>query len=286
MADWSQTWTFFEGEWREGNVPLWGARTHAIWLGSSVFDGARAFEGTVPDLDLHCARVNASAKSMFLKPVVSVDEWIGRTREGMKKFAPGTPLYIRPMYWAERAGPMALPGDPESTSYALAIYETPMRKPDGFSVTLSPFKRPTIEMRAGRCQGRLPLSEQRPRHVRGQVARLRQLPGLRHAGQCGRACQLQRVHGQGRRGFHAGARTAPSSTASPASGSSSCMRDAGIAVDETVLRYADFEGADEIFATGNASKVLPITRIGERALQPGPLYRKARELYWAFAHGS
>ena len=55
---------------------------------------------------------------------------------------------------------------------------------------------------------------------------------------------------------------------------------------ETVLRYRDFENADEIFATGNASKVLPITRIGERALQPGPLYRKARELYWAFAHSS
>ena len=63
-AAWSQTWTFFDGEWREGNVPLWGARTHAIWLGSSVFDGARAFDGKAPDLDLHCARVNASARAM------------------------------------------------------------------------------------------------------------------------------------------------------------------------------------------------------------------------------
>ena len=37
-------------------------------------------------------------------------------------------------------------------------------------------------------------------------------------------------------------------------------------------------------ATGNDSKVLPVTRIGERSLQPGPFYRKARELYWAYAH--
>ena len=36
-AGWSQTWTFFDGEWHEGNLPLWGVRTHAIWLGSSVF---------------------------------------------------------------------------------------------------------------------------------------------------------------------------------------------------------------------------------------------------------
>ena len=62
------------------------------------------------------------------------------------------------------------------------------------------------------------------------------------------------------------------------------LREAGVTVIEKVLRYADFETADEIFATGNASKVLPITRIGERSLQPGPLYRKARELYWAYAH--
>jgi branched-chain amino acid aminotransferase len=64
------------------------------------------------------------------------------------------------------------------------------------------------------------------------------------------------------------------------------LRDAGISVIETVLRYGDFENADEIFATGNASKVLPITRIDERVLQPGPIYRKARELYWSFAHNS
>ena len=57
----SKTWTFFEGDWREGNIPIMGPRTHAAWLGSSVFDGARAFEGVTPDLDLHCARVNRSA---------------------------------------------------------------------------------------------------------------------------------------------------------------------------------------------------------------------------------
>jgi branched-chain amino acid aminotransferase len=145
MADWSQTWTFFDGEWREGNVPLWGVRTHAIWLGSSVFDGARAFEGVVPDVDLHCTRVNASARTMFLKPVVPVEQWLDLVRDGMKRFAPGTPLYIRPMYWAERAGPQALPPDPESTRWCLVVYDTPMRKPDGFSITLSPFRRPTLE---------------------------------------------------------------------------------------------------------------------------------------------
>src|SRR5262249_55401971 len=62
------------------------------------------------------------------------------------------------------------------------------------------------------------------------------------------------------------------------------MRAAGVSVIETTLKYRDLETADEIFSTGNYSKVVPVTRIGDRSLQPGPLYRKARALYWEFAH--
>src|SRR5690242_14446134 len=71
---WSKTWTFFEGDWHDGNVPIFGPRTHAAWLGSSVFDGARAFEGVTPDLDLHCARVNDSAPKLGLKASVRSEE--------------------------------------------------------------------------------------------------------------------------------------------------------------------------------------------------------------------
>jgi branched-chain amino acid aminotransferase len=62
------------------------------------------------------------------------------------------------------------------------------------------------------------------------------------------------------------------------------LREAGVMVTEKTLTYQDFETADEIFATGNYSKVVPATRIGDRSLPFGPLYAKARELYWAFAH--
>ena len=83
---WSKTWTFYEGEWREGNIPLMGARTHAAWLCTSVFDGARAFEGVAPDLDLHCARVNESARKLFLKPTVSTETWVRLAHEGIARF--------------------------------------------------------------------------------------------------------------------------------------------------------------------------------------------------------
>ena len=62
------------------------------------------------------------------------------------------------------------------------------------------------------------------------------------------------------------------------------LRDAGVTVVEKILTYQEFELADEIFCTGNYSKVVPVTKIDGQFLQPGPIYTKARELYWAFAH--
>jgi branched-chain amino acid aminotransferase len=280
---WSATWTYFDGGWHEGNVPLWGVRTHAIWLGSSVFDGARVFEGVAPDLALHCARVNASAKTMFLKPDVSVEDMVALTREGMTKFSAGTTLYVRPMYWAERAGPLALAPDPDSTRFALTLYDSPMRKPEGFSVTLSPFRRPTadtapVDAKAGCLY---------PNNARALFeAKSRGFDNCLVRDVIGNIAELANSNV-----FMAkdGLVFTPIANGTFLAGITrrrviGLLRDAGVSVVETVLRYADFETADEIFSTGNASKVLPVTRIGERALQPGPLFRKARELYWAFAH--
>jgi len=283
MADWSQTWTFFDGQWHDGNVPLWGARTHAIWLGSSVFDGARVFENVAPDLDLHCARVNASATAMALNAGVSADEWIGLVHDGMKKFAPGTTLYVRPMYWAERAGPLALPPDPESTRFALTLYEAPMRAPDGFSITLSPYRRPTpdsapLDAKAGCLY---------PNNARAMLeAKSR---GFGNCVVCDAVGNVAELANSNLFMAKDGIVYTPIANGTFLAGITrrrviGLLRDAGTPVIETVLRYSDLQNADELFSTGNASKVLPITKVDDRSLQPGPIYRKARELYWQFAH--
>ena len=62
------------------------------------------------------------------------------------------------------------------------------------------------------------------------------------------------------------------------------LRRSGVEVVETTLTYRDFESADEIFSTGNYAKILPVNRIDDRLIQPGPYYRRARDAYWAFAH--
>lgn len=62
------------------------------------------------------------------------------------------------------------------------------------------------------------------------------------------------------------------------------LRHAGVNVVEKSLTFAEFEAADEIFSCGNFSKVMPVTRLDSREMQPGPFYTRARQLYWDFAH--
>src|SRR5687768_12488480 len=92
---------YFEGRWAEGAVPLMTSATNAAWLANAVFDGARAFEGVAPDLDLHCARVVRSAVGLGLQPTKTAEEIFALVIEGIGYFPPSTPLYIRPMFWAE-----------------------------------------------------------------------------------------------------------------------------------------------------------------------------------------
>jgi branched-chain amino acid aminotransferase len=281
--NWSRTWTFFEGEWHEGNLPIMGVRTHGAWLGSSVFDGARVFERVAPDLDLHFARVNSSARAMMLNASVSVDTWLGLAAEGRKRFDPDVALYVRPMYWAEQGGPLLVAPDPESTRWCLALYEAPMRTPEGSSITLSPYRRPTVE-----C---MPLDAKSgclyPNNGRALVeARARGFDNCVLCDMLGNVAELATANI-----FMVkdGVVLTPVPNGTFLNGITrqrvvKLLRGAGVTVVECTLTYRDLTAADEIFATGNYSKVSPIIRIDARSLQPGPIYRKARALYWDFAH--
>lgn len=280
---WSKTWTFFEGEWHEGNIGIMGPRTHAAWLCSIVFDGARGFEGVTPDLDLHCARVNDSAKKLFLKPVVASETWIKLAREGIAKFEKDTALYIRPMYWAEKEGPWVQNHDPESTQWCLSIYEAPMRTPKGFSITQSPYRRPTIDTMPvdAKCGCLYPNNARALFEAHSR--------GFDNAIVCDMLGNVAELATSNIFMGKDGVVFTPVANGTFLAGITrqrviGLLLESGVTVVEKTLTYADFEAADEIFATGNYSKVVPATRISNRTLPFGPLYTKARELYWAFAH--
>ncbi|WP_407178033.1 branched-chain amino acid aminotransferase [Bradyrhizobium sp. STM 3562] len=282
-VSYSQTWTFFEGRWHEGNVPIMGPRTHGLWLGSTVFDGARAFEGAAPDLDRHCGRVNQSAVNFGLRPLVDIETWLELAREGIRRFTPKAELYIRPMYWPQHGAGGGVLFDPDTTAWCLSIYEAPMPQPTGNAITLSPFRRPTMECAPVDAKAAC-LYPNNSRALREAASRgftnCLMLDALGNVAEFGNANVFM---------ARDGIVYTPVPNGTFLNGITrqrviELLRGDGATVVETTLRYADFASADEIFSTGNFAKVAPVIRIDDRELKPGPFYTRARKLYWEFAH--
>jgi branched-chain amino acid aminotransferase len=282
-ANTSQTWTFFNDGWHEGNVAIMGPRTQGSWLASVVFDGARAFEGVTPDVDLHCARINNSARALGLKPMVADARWVEMVHEGRKKFAADAALYIRPMYWADTGINGGVRFDPESTKWCLCLYEAPMPPFKGGSITLSPYRKPTADtapvFAKASClypNNSMALAEAGDRGFDNCLMR----DALGNIAELGNANVFM---------VKDGVAYTPAPNGTFLSGITRArviklLRADGVTVVEKALTHADFLDADEIFSAGNFGKVSPFTRVEDRNLQIGPVTSRARKLYWEFAH--
>ena len=272
-------WVFYDGSWRDGHAPILSAMDHAFWMASTVFDGARAFDRMAPDLDLHCHRVLNSARGLLLEPDRSSEEIAELALDGVRRFAPDRAVYIRPMFFATNG--FVVP-EADSTRFALAIHELPMPQDIGLSVCFSSFRRPSRDAA--------------PTDTKSSCL----YPNMQRA-----------LAEAGKRGFQNCITFDPSgNVAELATANLWIAKDGvamtpvcngtflngitrqrilklfgedGIPVVEATLTRRDIEEADEVFTTGNYGKVLPITRVEDRNLQAGPIYRKARELYWDFA---
>ncbi len=279
------TWTFVDGEWIAGNPPLIGPVSHAMWLGSTVFDGARWFDGIAPDLDRHCERINRSAVNMGMAATVPAEEIERLALEGVKKFDGKTAIYIKPMYWAEhgQAGSVVAP-DAASTRFALCLFEAPMHTAKPHSLTLSPYRRPTPEcaMTDAKTGSLYPNSGRMIVEARARGfdnALVRDMNG--NIAETASSNVFMVKDGvvftpAANRTFLAGI------TRARVIG---LLREAGHEVREVTPSVEDFMGADEIFTTGNYSKVAPVNRLDDRELQEGPVTRKALELYMDWAYG-
>jgi branched-chain amino acid aminotransferase len=283
MAWYSETWTWIDGQWLEGNPPIMGPRTHAAWLASSVFDGARVFEGAMPDMDRHALRVNDSARKMDLKATMPAERIVELTREGAKKFGPGAELYVKPMYWAEADGASTITQDPESTRFCLCLFRAPLPKPGGVALTVASFRRPSLETMPTDVKTGA-LYPNNARAVREAKAR-----GFDNALVLDLLGNVAETATSNIFMAKDGVVHTPAANGTFLNGITrqrviKLLRDGGDAVVEGTLSVRDFESADEIFMSGNYSKVMPVIRFEDRNLQPGPFYTKARKAYWDFAH--
>ena len=270
---------YVDGRWQDGSPRVLGPHSHAVWLSSVVFDGARAFRGVAPDLDRHCARVVASARILGLAPKLDGAQITALAWQGIRQFPEDAELYICPMFYAEDGFIMP---DPDSTRFVLTVYESTLPAGDGFSACLSSYRRPAPDMAPTGAKASC---------LYPNVAR-----SVAEAGEKGfDTAVVLDPDGNVAEFAYAnlfmvrdGVAHTPAPNGTFLDGITrqrvvALLREAGLTVRERTIAFDDLLDADELFGTGNYYKVAPCVRLEDRDLEAGPVYRRARELYFAFA---
>jgi len=283
MAAGTNIRTYFDGTWHDGDVAIMKAADHGSWLGSSVFDGARRFDGLAPDLDAHCARVNRSAQALMLTPTVSTEEMVDIALEGLAQYPTGAAVYIRPMYWGIDGDVTAIVPQSEKTGFAMCLEEIPMA-PGSASATLTRtrFRRPVLEDAVVNAKAGCLY----PNNARMLVeARSKGFANALVADAMGNVAETATANifmvkdGEVFTPIPNGTFLAGITRARHMSN----MQIEGMPVHETVLTFDDFDAADEVFMTGNMSKITPVTAFDDTQYQVGPVARRLREMYWDWA---
>ena len=274
--------TWFNGTWHDGNTPIIGAADHASWLGSTVFDGARQFEGVRPDLMLNCERIAHSAQVMGMISPVTAQQVFDLSEEGCKMFAPDAALYIRPMMWANQGTPGIIDIVPDSTGFCLCIEELPMPEVGAFSLTTSPFRRPRQDMALTTAKaGSLYANN-------GRIMADARARGFNNALSLDIDDNVAETASTNVFAVKDGEVFTPTPNGTFLNGLNrqrviKLLRADGIKVHETSMVLDDFHTADEIFCTGNIAKVMPVAKFEDRKMGPTKMGTHARDLYWDFA---
>lgn len=283
MSIGTQIRTYFNGQWHDGDIPVMRAADHGSWLGSTVFDGARYAHGLTPDLDRHCARVNRSAQALGMTPTVDPDDMVQIVRDGLGAYDAATAVYIRPMYWGIHGGAAGVDLDPAETGFAICLEAIPLA-PDSATTTLTTtrFRRPVLETAV--CNAKAGCLY--PNNARMLAeARAKGFGNALVADAMGNVAETATANVFMVRD---GVAFTPIANGTFLSGITRArhianLRADGIEVHEAVLTFDDFRTADEVFLSGNMSKVTPVTAFDDRQYQVGPVTRRARELYWDWA---
>ncbi|MDQ3245383.1 MAG: branched-chain amino acid aminotransferase [Pseudomonadota bacterium] len=138
-------WIWFDGKlvpWREAGVHV---LTHGLHYGSSVFEGQRAYGGTIFKLNEHSRRLHRSAELLGFQIPWSVDQIDAACNEVLK--ANGlTDAYLRPVAWRGSES-MGVGGKDTEPHLAIAAWEwgkyfDPAIAANGIRLDIAAFRRP------------------------------------------------------------------------------------------------------------------------------------------------
>lgn len=275
-----KTWTFFDGEWLEGNPKFIGPLSHGSWMGSPVFDGARIFDGYAPDLMLHCERVVKSAEAMLMKSPVSAEKIYELTKTGAKKFG-SEDLYVRPLIWAEESMGL-LRCNPDSAKFCLSVIEMPLPDDSGLSACISSFKKPDASSAPTDAKAAC-LYPNGARAMQEAISR-----GFQHAIMLDQNLKVAEFASANLFIVKDEVILTPKATGCFLAGITrsrviTLAKENGLKVVETDIEVDDVLNADEVFSTGNYSKLSYFNKIENKRMERGEIYKQLREIYFEFS---
>jgi branched-chain amino acid aminotransferase len=283
MATGKNIRTFYQGKWHNEDVAIMRAADHGSWLGTTVFDGARYFEGVAPDLSKHCDRINNSAEAMMITPTVSGHDMVEIIREGLKGYSSTSAVYIRPMYWALEGDELAIVPKSGSTGFAICLEEIPMSDLTATStLTTTSFRRPVLQDNVVNAKAGCLYPNNARMLVEAKSKGFGNALVADFAGNVAETATANIFMTLDNEVFT----PIPNGTflaGITRSRHIKNFRENGVTVHEKVLSFADFHGADEIFMSGNMKKVTPVTAFDSTSYQSGPITKMARDMYWDWA---
>lgn len=287
MATGTNIKTYFEGTWHNGDLSIIKAADHGAWLGTTVFDGARLFDGLSPDLEAHCARVNRSARALMITPTVETDDMVAIVREGLASYPRDAAVYIRPMYWALAGDELGIVPREGATGFSISLEEIPMAPAEAATtLTRTRFRRPVLEDNVVNAKAGCLY----PNNARMMVeARNKGFGNALVADATGNVAETASANvfmvkdGEIFTPIPNGTFLAGITRARHMKN----MTADGMKVHEAVLSFDDFHAADEVFMSGNMMKVTAVKAFDDTQYQIGPnanpITRRVREMYWDWA---
>ncbi len=286
MATGTNIHTYFEKNWHKGNIPIMNAADHGSWLGSTVFDGARYFDGVAPDLLAHCERLNQSAKAMGLVPTYSEKEIYDLILEGLANYTKQSAVYIRPMYWGIGNGYSAIVPDAANIGFCICLEEIPMASDiNTTTLTRTSFHRPILTDNL--CNAKAGCLY--PNNARMlQEASTKGFNNALVADAMGNVAETATSNvflvkdGEIFTPIPNGTFLAGITRSRHIQN----LKSDGYQVNECVLKFGDFSRADEVFLTGNMTKITPVSLFDDIKYEIGPVTKRARSLYFDWANSN
>ena len=286
MATGTNINTYFEKNWHKGNIPIMNAADHGSWLGSTVFDGARYFDGVAPDLLAHCERLNQSAKAMGLVPTYSEKEIYDLILEGLANYTKQSAVYIRPMYWGIGNGYSAIVPDGADIGFCICLEEIPMAS-DANTTTLTrtSFHRPILTDNL--CNAKAGCLY--PNNAR--MLQEASTKGFNNALVADAVGNVAETATSNVFLVKDGEIFTPIPNGTFLAGITRSrhiqnLKSDGYQVNECVLKFEDFSRADEVFLTGNMTKITPVSLFDDIKYEIGPVTKRARSLYFDWANSN